>query len=174
MTFEWLLVIVLSSTQALTCTIQFENDGSHVVQSRPGIYLFSFFLIIVQLLLLVCMQVSTVAGIRQSHASLQNQQPQGNPITAAAQARLDSMSKTVVIVSIITVLILIAWLPVIILFPIAKFGGLKETDATTIASVCFLPNMIGNVVIYFLKSKEFKKVICVICKCNNQVNPQAL
>ena len=175
-TFEWLLVIILFFINALKCEIQFENDGSFVgVKFQPGLSILTGSLVIIHVLLLVSLQVSTVIKVEKSRSSLQNQPPQGNPVTAAVQARLDTLSRTVVIVSIITVLILIAWLPALILFPIAKMCsncGIKESDVATIASVCFLPNMIGNFVIYFIKSKEFNDVLCTICKCFH-VNPQA-
>ena len=172
---EWIILVIVFLIGALTSTIRYENDGKFAgVDLLPVLGRFRPFMIVVHLLLLLFFQVSTVAELRKRRATVHNQQPQGNPITAAAQGRLDALSKTVVIVSIITGLTLIAWLPTLILFPISQFCthcGIKKIHVAAIGSVCFLPNLLGNVVIYFIKSKEFKKVICTICK-SNQVNPQ--
>ena len=129
---------------------------------------------LVHLVILICLQLSTVRQIKKTKRSLRGQ---GHPITSATLDRLNNMSKIVAIVSTIAVLCCIAWIPTSILILLRFFCptcGITVTQMR-MSRVCFLPNLIGNIVIYFVKSKEFKKVFKTMCKCRtNQVSPEVI
>ena len=172
----WIFWISHSLTAILTANFQSKES---VDISRPAIstqfIISKAVLTLTHLVVLVCLQVSTVLRIRKKKTTVQAQGPPGNPITEAATDRLNNTSKIVWIVSAITVLCIIAYLPTSILSLILRLCPSCGVTANHVrlSIFCLVPNMIGNIIIYFIKSKEFKKVFKTLCKCrSNQVHPE--
>ena len=171
----WIFWISHSLFGVLTLVFQL-NSSTDIVDSFTSDYSVSKAVLnLIHLVVLVCLQLSTVLHIRKKKRRVQAQGPPGNPITSASLQRLNNTSKIVWIVSAIAVLCLIAWLPTSILVLLARFcpscgDTAKYIPITTLG---VLPNMIGNIAIYFVKSREFKKVFKALCKCRaNQVHPE--
>ena len=171
----WGFWIVHTVTGILTVDWNYqEQDDSLELPIADAYTVSRVALNVMHLAVLVCLQVSTVLQIRSAKRSLQGQ-GQGHPVTSAALDRLNNTSRIVGIVSTITVLCLIAWIPVSVLVLLQIFCpscGITVTHYR-LSRICFLPNLIGNIVIYFVKSREFKKVLKIMCKCRaNQVSPE--
>ena len=134
----------------------------------------TFVCILVQLhlLLLVFFQVSTVYLIKRKEASLRAQAGQGNPSTAVSLNKLKKMSSVVGIVTVILIFTLIAYVPISTAALLYMYCDSCEITQQHMAlmSVFIIPNMISNVIIYFLKSGEFNKLLPKVCK-RHQVNP---
>ena len=171
----WLFWIGHTLTGILTANFHSVSPDTAAVPFTRGYIVSKSVFNLINLLILVCLQVSTVLLIRKKKAALHTQGPPGNPITTAALDRLNNTSRIVWIVSVIAVLCIIAWLPnsiLLLLITYCPSCGVK-TLHVRIASLGFVPNMIGNIIIYFIKSRELKKVFKILCKCrSNQVHPE--
>ena len=172
----WLFWISLSLTGLLTSNFQLDQtvDNNLVSFTKPYA-ITKAVLTLLHLVVLVYLQVSTVIRIRKKKTAAEAQGPPGNPITNAILNRLKNTSKIVWIVSAIAVLCIIAWLPTSILSLLLRLCPSCGVTGKhfRLSGFGLVPNMIGNIVIYFVKSKEFKKVFKTLCKCrSNQVHPE--
>ena len=124
------------------------------------------------LLILVFFQVSTVYLINRNEASLRAQASQGNPNTTVSLNKLKKTSSIVGIVTVILIFTLIAWVPVTTSALLYMYCESCDISPKQVGMMnCFImPNMISNVIIYFVKSREFKKLLPKVCK-RHQVNP---
>ena len=110
-------------------------------------------------------QAFTVIYVNYKRKGLHSQAPQGNPSTANHLKKLKERSKVVAMITIIVVLNTVALLPVTIIGMLHIFSescGISQRQVA-LSSVSSIPSLVGNVIVYFLKSKEFKKVLRAMC-----------
>ena len=86
--------------------------------------------------------------------------------------KLKKMSNVVGIVTLILVFNVIAFVPITSAALANIYCESCQVTAHQVGlmSALMMPNMICNIIIYFVKSKEFKKLLPKVCR-NNQVNP---
>ena len=110
-------------------------------------------------------QAFTVIYVQCKKRALRSQAPQGNPSTANHLKKLKERSKVVTMITIIVVLNTVALLPVSIVGMLHIFCescGISQGHVALSAVSCLL-SLFGNIVVYFLKSREFKKVLRAMC-----------
>ena len=130
------------------------------------------FLLQGHLLILVWIQVSTVLLIRTNKAALTSGSFQDDPSTAASLIKLKKTSKIVGMVGLILLFTLIGWVPVTTMALLFYYCESCHITAEQVGlmTAFLLPNMISNVIIYFVKTKEFKRLLPKVCN-RSQVNP---
>ena len=126
-----------------------------------------------QLLILVFFQVSTVILVNRQEASFRALASQGNPSAAVSLNRLKKNASIVGIVTLILIFALIAWVPITISALILMYCPTCNITAEQVGMMAGfnVPYMVSNVIIYFVKSKEFNKLLPKVCK-RQQVHPQ--
>ena len=166
----FLLIGVLTGDQEF----QEFKDSCYFMSGYFNYEFITSFCVLVQVLLLILVffQASTVYLIKRKEASLRAQGSQGNPSTAVSLNKLKKTSNVVGIVTLILIFNLIAFVPITTAGLLHIYCESCQVSAELAGklSAFLMPNMICNIIIYFVKSKEFKKLLPKVCK-SNQVNP---